>query len=121
MKVPEQFRWKNFAPGYETNTGDMFGIFVVPPIHAPLRRGLKIIAADGEETRWDHVSVSLMEQPTKTPTWAEMCFVKSLFWEPTECVVQFHVPDADHINIREVLHLWKALDAPFPTPPKICV
>lgn len=121
MKVPEQFRLGNAASGYETSEGDMFGVFIVPRAHSPIGRTLKIIAADGLETRWDHVSVSLAEQPDRAPSWTEMCFVKSLFWEPSECVVQFHPPDADNISLREVLHMWKSLDCSFPMPPKVCV
>lgn len=68
---------------------------------------------------WEHVSVS---SQFGTPTWAEMAWVKDQFWEPTECVVQFHVPAADHINLHSnVLHLWRVVGVEFPLPPKSCV
>lgn len=54
---------------------------------------------------WEHVSVSLED---RIPTWVEMCRVKDLFWMETECVVQFHPPKSDYVNIHpNVLHLWR--------------
>ena len=54
---------------------------------------------------WEHVSVSLID---RCPTWEEMCFVKDLFWNDDELVVQFHPPKSDYINCHPfVLHLWK--------------
>ena len=76
----------------------------------------------GDEFNWEHVSVSLAQQPNKTPTWAEMCLVKDLFWNADECVVQFHVPSKDHVNIHNgCLHLWRNKLNGFPMPPAICV
>jgi hypothetical protein len=73
---------------------------------------------------WEHVSVSLLQVGRgfrRLPNWKEMCFVKDLFWEEEECVVQFHPAKADHINLGEVLHLWRLVGEPFPMPPKECV
>jgi len=48
--------------------------------------------------------------------------VKNFFFDPLDCVVQFHPPEADYINIHGgVLHLWRSTRFPFPMPPKICV
>lgn len=64
---------------------------------------------------WEHVSVSM---PHRCPTWAEMCFVKKLFWEPEDCVVQYHPPQSNYVNVHPYcLHLWRALDSQMPTPP----
>lgn len=64
---------------------------------------LHIIASDGGG--WDHVSVSL---PTRCPTWDEMCWVKRLFFEPHEVVMQLHPAESDHINNHQhCLHLWR--------------
>ena len=54
---------------------------------------------------WDHVSVSLKH---RCPTWNEMCYIKDIFWEPNETVIQFH-PAADvKKNLHKYcLHLWK--------------
>jgi hypothetical protein len=68
---------------------------------------------------WEHVSVSCKN---RCPNWTEMSFVKDLFWEPEECVVQFHVPASQHINIHpHVLHLWHSKTQPFPMPPPALV
>lgn len=123
MKTPEQFRFNHpQTQQFNTSPGDPFGRFVVPKHKAPHGRALNIIACDGIETGWDHVSVSLAEQPSKTPSWGEMCFVKALFWEPNECVVQFHPAEENYVNTHVgVLHLWKQVEADFPMPPTICV
>ena len=85
-------------------------------------RILKVIASDGMETGWQHVSVSLQDQPNKCPSWPEMALVKRLFWDSHECVVQFHPPDDEHVNIHEgCLHLWRQEGQEFALPPKICV
>ena len=121
MKVPEQFRWANALHGYTSERGDGYGVFIIPGRHAN-GRCLRVIACDGQDTGWDHVSVSLPDSPHKTPSWDEMCIVKNFFFDPLDCVVQFHPPEADYINIHGgVLHLWRSTRFPFPMPPKICV
>jgi hypothetical protein len=50
---------------------------------------------------------------TRTPNWPEMCFVKGLFWDDEECVVQFHPSRSEYVNNhRGCLHLWKDLRQP---------
>lgn len=77
---------------------------------------MNVIVSDGDEaTRWEHVSVSL---PTRCPHWVEMSRIKNLFWDPGECVVQYHPPERDYVNDHEFcLHLWKPIDEAIPTPP----
>ena len=90
---------------------------------------LNCIATDGHDgtvdTGWEHVSVHAFDsqfQKKRIPSWIEMDFIKDQFWTPEECVVQFHVPKSDHINLNEfVLHLWRCKTAAFPMPPKECV
>jgi hypothetical protein len=78
---------------------------------------LKIVSSDGEG--WEHVSVSTEH---RTPNWAEMCFVKDLFWSEDECVVQFHPPKSQYINCHPYcLHLWKPRGITLPQPPSILV
>ena len=125
MKCPEQFRFNDCAPMYQTKPGERNGMFAVPGRLA-LGRTLKIIAACGDDPRfktgWEHVSVSIWGKRDACPTWEEMCFVKDLFWEEHECVVQFHPPKKDYVNrYPGCLHLWRSVNTPFPTPPKICV
>jgi hypothetical protein len=119
MKFPNQYRFQGQGM-WATRDGQPFGWFYIPS-RATGGRAVKVCAVDGEETGWEHVSVSL-DGSDKCPSWQEMCAVKALFWEPTECVVQFHPPDAAHINIHPgCLHLWRCVNAEFPTPPQILV
>ena len=68
---------------------------------------------------WEHVSVST---PNRCPFWEEMAFVKWLFFEDTETVIEFHVPKAEHINCHPfVLHLWRPTVTVLPMPPSECV
>lgn len=64
---------------------------------------LRVVASCG--LGWDHVSVS---RPDRTPTWDEMCFVKSQFFYGDEAVMQLHPPEASYVNNhRYCLHLWR--------------
>ena len=106
---------------YHSDTGDGFGRFVIPA-HLGKGRHLHIIAADGEETGWEHVSVSLPQRPERTPTWDEMCFVKSLFWDDEAAVMQLHPPASQYVNRHAgCLHLWRPTREPIPLPDKIMV
>lgn len=88
-------------------------------IHGPCGEELKIVSSGGDETGWEHVSISTRR---RTPNWREMCFVKDLFWDDTETVLQLHPPKADYINNHpHCLHLWKPLKAEIPLPPSILV
>lgn len=120
VKFPEQFRWSSAPPPYNTKRGDPFGLFIIPPRNAK-GRTLKVMSVDGEDTGWEHVSVSLMDEPMKCPSWDEMCIVKSLFWEDEEWVVQFHPAKSAYVqNHVGCLHLWRSIEG-FQTPPRICV
>lgn len=68
---------------------------------------------------WEHVSVSI---PDRCPTWDEMCFVKDLFWDESETVIQFHPKRSEYVNKHEYcLHLWKPPGGDIQLPPSICV
>lgn len=121
MNFPEKFRWKDAPHGYSSSEGDPFGCFQIPRSEAA-GRALNVIAVDGEETGWEHVSVAVFQKPFETPTWKEMCKVKAIFWNDDECVVQFHPPESDYVNQHKgCLHLWRSTATPFPQPPTICV
>ena len=65
---------------------------------------------------WDHVSVST---PNRCPTWDEMCYVKNLFWDAEDTVMQLHVPTSDHVNNHQfTLHMWRPQVVEIPRPPK---
>lgn len=81
-------------------------------------RELLVIASDGGG--WDHVSVSLRNE--KTPNWADMCFIKDLFFEETETVVQYHPKKSEYVNNHSgCLHMWKKQNSEFELPPSIFV
>jgi hypothetical protein len=75
-------------------------------------RQFNVIASDGGG--WEHVSVSL---ENRTPTWAEMCAIKNVFWDEEDCVVQFHPAKSDYVNNHSYcLHLWRPTAAVLPKP-----
>ncbi len=68
---------------------------------------------------WDHVSVSLA---LRCPTWAEMCWIKGIFWHDHESVIQYHPAKDEYVNFHEYcLHLWKPQNCVIPTPPSVFV
>lgn len=88
------------------------GVFILTsPIDQKI---LKVIATNAEG--WDHVSVS---REDRTPTWEEMEHVKRTFFYPHELVMQFHVPEALHINCHSnCLHLWRPHKQNIELPPR---
>lgn len=122
-KVLEPWVEKSRVAG-EKNSGP-HGAFEMTT--GPTGMALRVIASDGRDWNeaglegepWEHVSVSLR---MRTPTWAELEFVKHAFWKDDETVIQLHVPKAKHINVhRFVLHLWRPTVSAIPLPPKITV
>ena len=66
---------------------------------------------------WEHCSVTVNR--SMTPNWEIMCKVKEVFWDDEDCVIQYHPPKSQYINMHEYcLHLWKpiALEIPVPDP-----
>lgn len=60
------------------------------------------------ENGWEHVSVKLLAR--RLPTWDEMQYIKEVFWEDEEEVVQMHPKKSRYVNIAEALHLWRPVD-----------
>jgi len=80
---------------------------------------LIVIASDGSLAPWEHV---LVRHFKRIPTWEEMCFVKELFWDDEEWVVQYHPAKSEYVNNHpHVLHLWRPTEVEIPTPPSILV
>jgi hypothetical protein len=98
-----------------------YGRFV---IQGPCGEQLVIVAsgADADDKvseGWEHVSISTRRRP---PNWQEMCFVKDLFWDEQECVIQFHPPRSEYVNNHpHCLHLWRPTDNHVRLPPSILV
>ena len=82
--------------------------------------GMTLIVSDGGG--WDHVSVEIRSPNIhviqRLPTWDEMCFVKNLFWDEEETVLQFHPDVSRYVNVHPyVLHLWKRQGVEYELPP----
>jgi hypothetical protein len=101
--------------------GDRFGWFIIPTNHDALYAeepvygyGRLRVQASDDFDGWEHVSVSLID---RTPTWAEMCRIKGLFWDEEDTVVQFHPPKSEYVNCHPYcLHLWRWTGGEFPRP-----
>ena len=78
---------------------------------------LVVIASFG--MGWDHVSVS---RKNRCPNWKEMCFIKDMFFDDEEVVIQYHPAKSEYVNDNEnCLHLWKPQNIEFPMPDAIMV
>lgn len=106
---------------YGTSPGDRNGAFIM---QGPCGAKLVIIAGagggmPGELGAWEHVSVSTEK---RIPNWLEMDFVKNLFWDEEEGVMQFHPPRSRWVNCNpRCLHLWRPIDGQVRLPPMILV
>lgn len=99
------------------------GKFIIPTEDGKLNFLIIASAYDG----WDHVSVSLItadksSEVNRCPRWSEMCYVKDLFFEHNEVVVQYHPSKDKYVNNHEyTLHLWRPIDHNLPIPPTYMV
>lgn len=110
MKVPEEYRIKDGHMASDESFGNN-GLFL---IHFE-SYDFNVIASDGMD--WDHVSVSIHGNPNRTPSWKQMCFIKDIFWEKDECVIQYHPPESEYVNNHNgCLHLWKPQKEKLPMP-----
>ena len=109
----EKYRHTKGMLGSTSRLGNN-GLFFIP---CPLtKRKLKVVASDG--MGWEHVSVSL---PDRDPLWKEMCFIKDIFWDGEEVVLQYHPKKSEYVNLhKHCLHLWRPA-AQFPVPPSMMV
>lgn len=115
--VPEKLESGRIREGMLGSTPD-YGFTGAFQIMGPCGMSLRIISS-GIETEWEHVSVSLQN---RCPNWKEMSFIKDLFWDEEECVVQFHPPKSEYVNHHpHCLHMWRHRDIQFPMPPSIMV
>lgn len=114
FKVPEKYRiTKNHRLASDSSYGNN-GVFIIPFQSYKLH----CIASDGLE--WEHVSVSYSKD--KVPNWGMMCFVKNIFWDLEDCVMQLHPQESKYVNIHNgVLHLWRPVKHKIPTPPLFMV
>lgn len=100
FSVPEKFRVKT-GPMRSTIKDGNNGCFQIRTLK--FKRQFNCIVSDG--MGWEHVSVSLHD---RCPTWEEMCFIKSQFWDDEDFVVQMHPPKSEWVNNHNYcLHLWR--------------
>jgi hypothetical protein len=120
--APERYRLiKHSLLGSDSSYGNN-GFFIIP--HYKIADyELRCQISDGEG--WEHVSVTVgrkREDPSRCPTWTEMCFIKDLFWNKDETVIQLHPPESEYVNMHPFcLHLWKPIEIEIPLPPNIFV
>ena len=123
-------QWRKQEP-FPSNEGDPYGIFYIPSNDKRERERnhtyFVVIACDGVLGGWDHVSVHARfikdsKLQMRCPTWDEMCYLKDLFFEDEECVMQLHPSKSNYVNNHPyVLHLWRPLTETIPTPPNLFV
>jgi hypothetical protein len=116
LEIPEKLEQGRIRDG-EMGSTSAYGTTGAFFVMGPCNTELLMIGSDGEG--WEHVSVSCRK---RTPNWAEMCFVKDLFWEDYETVIQFHPAKSEYVNCHSYcLHLWRPSEKHVPTPPSILV
>jgi len=122
-KAPEEFRLRHGPMGSDPLFGNN-GFFIIP--HYRINNyEIRCQVSDG--SGWEHVSITIgQERPqknaTRSPTWEEMCWVKDLFWNPEECVIQFHPPASEYVSCHpHCLHLWKPIGVELPLPNSLMV
>lgn len=122
-------KWRKSWRGAVSENGVTYGDFIIPSPATP-RHCFFVVACDAEHPDsegWEHVSIHKNIRVGKaglqqgTPSWDEMCFIKSLFWDDSETVIQFHPEGKSYINIHGfTLHLWMHVDG-HKLPPSILV
>jgi hypothetical protein len=118
FRVPEHYRLRTGRLASDSVNGNN-GAFHIPAPRGSTRVPLFAIASDG--MGWEHVSVSPVGFK-RCPTWEEMSYVKSLFWDDGDCVIQFHPPKSEYVNNHAYcLHLWRPTEATIPMPDSILV
>lgn len=122
--VPNNYRLYNGKCASDDSYGNN-GAFIIPVRDNP-KDSYMIIASDG--MGWEHVSVHVQVSKYKTgrlvydhdetPSWEEMCYIKGLFWDEDDLVVQYHPKKSDYVNNHEnTLHLWRATGQEIIAPP----
>lgn len=72
------------------------------------------IASDGLD--WEHVSITI--DRNRTPNWEQMCFIKDVFWDEEDIVVQYHPSKSQYVNMHPYcLHLWRNTKYDIISPP----
>lgn len=122
LHAPEKYRDQESVLSKSIRTVSNAGIFTIP--HHRIH-GYRYFVICSNQLGWEHVSLQVSkidEKTTRCPTWEEMCYIKDLFWDETDCVVQYHPAKNEYVNRHPfVLHLWRPTTQVIPIPPKILV
>lgn len=121
-------RWRLIIPGrpefYTDPSYGHNGLFSIPlkGVDGKVQLILRVMASTGDDTMpWEHVSVSCPGLE-RCPTWGEMCYIKDIFWDEEECVIQYHPAKSNYISQHPYcLHMWKPIGVELPKPPAIAV
>ena len=115
--VPENYRVRIGEFGTTEAFGNNGGFTIPSPVKKS--RTLHVFASDG--IGWEHVSVSVRigkGDEVQTPFWDEMQYLKGIFWDAEDVVMQLHPAESDYVNVAEnVLHLWRPVGTEIPLPP----
>jgi hypothetical protein len=91
-------------------TGDMKGIEGFLNLRDS-KKTMTFMATLDDDGALEHVSVSYYGEMKKTPSWAEMCAVKKVFWNDDEEVHQIHPKESEYVHgygrKENILHLWR--------------
>jgi len=108
---------------YATRKSQQWGRFL---IRCPQSRRQLVLLFSGEmnwinEGRqgpaWEHLSISVAGQLC-TPTWEEMTWAASLFWDDEEVLVQYRPAKSEYVNCHPgTLHWFRPCNGKLPMPP----
>jgi hypothetical protein len=116
MHTPEKYRIIDGKFASNKHDGNN-GVFIIPygSFH------FQCVVSDG--MNWEHVSVTLRHKNIyNTPSWENMCYIKDIFWDKEDIVIQIHPKKSEYINNHpNVLHLWRPTNKEIPTPDSILV
>lgn len=114
LKV-EHYRVTNDRRFPSSTSSGNNGAFIIPSPSAT--EPLFVICSDG--LGWEHVSISHVK---RCPTWGEMDYIKRLFWEDEETVIQIHAPRSRWVNNDpHCLHLWRSTTEALTLPDTLLV
>lgn len=127
MKVPEEYRLRTHPLLGSDESFGRNGCFIVPSPEPGW--SIQVIASDGldcgipEAEGWEHVSVHAFRSgKDRTPNWREMCFIKDLFWDDEDVVMQLHPRKSQYVNVHQhTLHLWRPRHLNVPEPAALMV
>lgn len=120
--VPNKYRLRNSLFLASDDSYGNNGMFIIPHYRVA-DYFFAVQASDGEG--WEHASVSLTmkkKNVERCPTWEEMCYVKDLFWDKEDTVIQYHPAEKNYVNMHKyVLHLWRPVDIELPLPDPLMI